>query len=207
MILEIYRDRLKQGSEDTFRAVEEDAARICADLQFPHAHLAIEALTGPREVWWLNAFESDAEIQQVARDFAQNPALVAALGLISKRREGLTETPIDTFASYRADLSRGAHWKLVGARFFAVTVTKGEPQAEGSVFEAPDGTRFILLPVRTRRQADAAATAAGGEGETTVFAVRPYWECPRRSGSLPTRSSGNRTRCRRQGSTDAHRGR
>src|SRR5713226_6861340 len=175
-ILEIYRDSLKPGSETAFKAVEEDAARICAELKFPHSHLAIESLTGPKEVWWLNGFESEAEKQQVSDDYASNPALVEALERIGKRREGLTGTPVDIFANYRADLSRGAPWKLAGARFFVVTVTRRDPKIEGSVFEAPDGDRFIMRPVTTRHQADVLAAAAGPE--TTVFAVRPYWGMP-----------------------------
>jgi hypothetical protein len=59
-------------------------------------------------VWWLNAFGSEAEKQQVTEDYAKNPALVAALADITRRREGLTGSPVDTFASYRVDLSRGA---------------------------------------------------------------------------------------------------
>jgi hypothetical protein len=124
-ILQIYRDSLKPGREGAFKTVEEDAARICAELKFPHSHLAIESLSGPKEVWWLNAFESEAEKQQAASDYARNPALVAALESITRRKEGLTEAPVNVYATYRADLSRGAPWKVAGARFFVVTVTQG----------------------------------------------------------------------------------
>jgi len=78
-ILQIYRDSLKGGSEATYKAIEEDAARICADLKCPHPHLAIESLTGPKEVWWLNAFASEAEKQRVVSDYANNRPLMAAL--------------------------------------------------------------------------------------------------------------------------------
>ncbi len=175
MILQIYRDHLKAGTEAKFRIVEEDAARICAELKFPHGHLAIESLTGPKEVWWLNAFESEAEQHQVAKDYTSNRALVETLDHIAKRKEELT-TPVNTYATYRADLSRGVPWTPAGARCFVVTVTQGAPRAEGPVFEATDGTRFVMRPAPTRQEADAAATAAGPG--TTVFAVRPYWGMP-----------------------------
>ena len=177
-ILQIYRDSLKPGREAAFKTVEEDAARICVELKFPHSHLAIESLSGPKEVWWLNAFDSEAEKQQVASDYARNPALVAALEGIARRKEGLTEAPVNVYASYRADLSRGAPWKVAGARFFVVSVTKGDPRAEGPVFEAPDDTRFFLRPVATRGQADVLAAAAGPDAR--IFAVRPYWGMPAR---------------------------
>jgi len=175
-ILQIYRDSVKEGGEAAYKAIEEDAARICADLRFPHPHVAIESLTGPKEVWWLNAFESEAERQQVTVDYAKNPALVAALEGIAKRKEEVTGTPVNFFAGYRADLSRGFLWNPSGARWIVVTVTKRDPQLEGAVFEAPDGTRFLLRPVGTRSEAEVLAKSAGVE--TTVFAVRPYWGMP-----------------------------
>lgn len=175
-ILQIYRDPLKHGREAAYKTVEQDAARICARFNFPNPHLAIETLTGPKEVWWLNAFASEAERQRVASDYAGRPALVAALEGIAKRKQGLTGTPVDVLTAYKADLSRGVSWNPAGARFFVVTVTKRNLQTRASVFEAPDGTRYFLTPVRTRRQADLEAAALGPE--TRVFAVRPYWGMP-----------------------------
>lgn len=44
------------------------------------------------------------------------------------------------------------------------------------MFEASDGTRFVLRAVGTRDEADVAAAAVGSEA--TVFAVRAYWGMP-----------------------------
>ena len=175
-ILQIYRDRLKPGEEATYRKIHEEAARICADLRFPHPHLAIEPLSGPKEVWWLNAFESEGDKQRVTAEFMSNRAVAAALDGISKRTAKVTDDPVNTFANYKPELSRGPKWKLSGARFVVVAVTRGEPKLDGSVFEDPDGTRFILRPTVTRQEADVIATAAGPG--TIVFAVRPYWGMP-----------------------------
>ncbi|MDQ2979521.1 MAG: hypothetical protein M3R62_09880, partial [Acidobacteriota bacterium] len=177
-ILEIYREPVKPGSEVAYRAVEEDGARICADMKFPHSHLAIESLSGPKEVWWLNGFESAAEKEQAYIEYARNPALVAALERHAERKKALTGTPTDIFANYDADSSQGAPWSLAGARFFVVTMTRRNLATGGSVFVAPDGTRYILRLVRTRQQADALAAPAGPD--TAVFAVRPYWGMPAR---------------------------
>ena len=175
-LLEIFRDFVKPGSEAAFRSVEEDAARICAELGCPHPHLAIESLTGPREVWWLNAFESEAEHQRVVDAYRSNRALTTALKEITRRREGLIFPPIDLLTTYRPDRSGDAPWKLGGARFFVAAMTKRENGLEGSVFEAPQGERFILRPVAEREEANSFASAAGAE--TRVFAVRPYWGMP-----------------------------
>jgi hypothetical protein len=175
-MLQIYRDSVKAGREAAYRTLEENAARICAELKFPHSHLAIQSLRRPKEVWWLNAFASEAERREVTADYARNPPLVAALEGITRRKEGLTEAPVNVYASYRAEPSRGASWKVAGARFFVVTIAAGEPRVQGSVFDAPDGTRFVFRPCATRREADAVAPAAGPG--TRVFAVRPYWGMP-----------------------------
>jgi hypothetical protein len=174
-ILQIYRDSMKD--EAAFRTIEEEAARICAELSCPHAHLAIESLSGPKEVWWLNFFESEADRAQVTADYEKNPPLVAALGgITSKRTPAVIGDPVDLLASYRADLSGGLSWNPVGARFFAATLTRSDRRIEGAAFEAPDGTRFYFRPARTLEEAEALAKAAGAS--TRVFAVRPYWGMP-----------------------------
>ena len=175
-LLEIFRDFVKPGSEAAFRSVEEDAARICAELGCPHPHLAIESLTGPREVWWLNAFESEAQHQRVVDAYRSNRALATALEEITRRREGLIFPPIDLLTTYLPDRSRDAPWKLGAARFFVAAMTKREDGLAGSVFEAPQAEGFILRPVAEREEANSFASAAGAE--TRVFAVRPYWGMP-----------------------------
>lgn len=49
----IYRDTLLPGRAAAYRDIEEDAARICAEMHCPNHHLAIESLTGATEVCWL----------------------------------------------------------------------------------------------------------------------------------------------------------
>ena len=109
-------------------------------------------------------------------EYTKNQAMATAMEHNAKRKEALTGTVADIFANYRADLSRGAPWKLAGARFVVVTVTRRDSLPEGSVFEGPDGTRFIVRAVRTYQEAEALRVAA--RSETTIFAVRPYWGMP-----------------------------
>jgi len=175
-ILQIHREPLKPGSEAAYQEIEEDTARICAQLRCPHPYLGIESLIGSREVWFFNGYESPAEQQQVVDDYATNAPLLAALKRNSRRKASLTGEPVGVFANYRKDLSRGVPWILGQGRFLVITVTKSHPRIDGTAFEAADGTRFIVLPVQTRSEADAAAAAAGPESR--VFAVRPSWSLP-----------------------------
>ena len=195
-ILQIHRDTLKPGCAAAFTSIEVDAARFCADLKAPHPHLAIEALTGQGEIWWLNGFESEAEKQRVYDAYANNRPLMAALAGIGKRRQDVIATDMDIFASYRADLSRGAPWTIAGARFFVVTVTKDDDRIEGSVFEAPDARassstrlaratkRRLSPPTLTRRRRSLPCVRTGA--------------CPRKNGSPPIPSSGSASKKHRR---------
>jgi hypothetical protein len=57
-----------------------------------------------------------------------------------------------------------------------IAVTKRDRPAEGTVFEASDGTCFSLQAAQTREEADRKAATAGPE--TRVFAVRPECSMP-----------------------------
>jgi hypothetical protein len=175
-ILQIYREPVKPGSEAAYRAIEDETARACAELKCPHPHLAMEPLAGPREVWWLNTFASEEERQPVIRDYERNDALMAVLRRSNQRKAGVTGAGTERFLAYRQDLSRGVSWSPAGARFIVVTVTRRDRLPEGAVFEGGDGMRFVLRPAATRDEAEIVAEAAAGE--TTVFAVRPYWGMP-----------------------------
>lgn len=116
-ILQIYRDFLKSGSHTAYQEVERDIAGVCVELGFPHAYLAIEPLTGPQEVWFLNAWESEAEQKQVAEDYASNGPLAAALESKGKQKARLTSGHVNVFVHYRRPLSGSAPWNMGLARF------------------------------------------------------------------------------------------
>jgi hypothetical protein len=172
--LYIYRDSLKLGVDSSYGAIEDEAARICADLRCPNPYLALESLSGPHEAWWLNAMATEADTTRVRSSYAENRPLLEALGAVAKRKDSLIGTPIQGYAVYRPDLSRAPAWSVAGARFMVVTVTRSRRPAEGSVWEMADATLYVFRPVRTRQQAEALA----GEPGARVFAVRPNWSMP-----------------------------
>ena len=170
----IYRDSLKGGVDSAYRTIEEDAAQICADLGCPNPYLAIESLTGPHEVWWINTFASEADTTRVVKAYAANRALMDALGSVPKRKAALIGKPIEGYAVYRSDLSRGAAWSVAGTRFIAVTVTRNQRPVRGVVWQATDSTLYILQPAKTHDEAELLARQQGGR----VFAVRPNLSMP-----------------------------
>lgn len=177
MILQIHRDVVRAGREAAFRAVEEDAARACAKFACPHPHLAMQSLTQPNEVWWLNVFESGADRQRVTDAYAANGPLMAAFTDVSNRRRGIIAGESDIFANYRPDLCGGVEWQPAGARYVVVTSTSDNREIVGAVFEEQEGIRrYVFRPAATESEAQVAASSAGLD--TVIFAVRPYWGFP-----------------------------
>lgn len=172
--LYIYRDSLRRGVDSAYRAIENDGAQICADHRCPNPYLALESLSGPHEAWWINAFATPADTLRVAHAYATDHALATALGRIAQRKAALIGTPVQGFAVYRPDLSRGPRWSVGGARFVIVAVTRNRRPADGSVWMTADSTLYILRGVHTRREADALGRDTGAR----IFVVRPNWSMP-----------------------------
>ena len=174
-ILQIYREALKPGVEAEYDRIESDTARKCAELRCPHAYLGVESLTGPKEIWWFNAYDSVDERKRVADAWAKNRLAFSVLGRNSKRKARLTDKGVNVFADYRQDLSAGPPWLMGHRRYLVISVTRSTQPMNGTVFESDDGTQFFIVAVQTREEATSAAAA---RTESRVFAVRPLWSYP-----------------------------
>lgn len=175
-LLQIYRDFLGPGAEDAYREIEEEAARICGCFNCPNPYLAIEALTGAKEVWYLNGYRSEAHRDEVAQGYRGNAPLMAALDVIARRKADLVLSPVDLLAVWRPDLGRGTLWTVGDGRFLIVTVSNGLTDLEGTVFVAEEGTHFTIRAVQSRHEADIGVRSA--DEEARVFAVRPRMSVP-----------------------------
>jgi hypothetical protein len=171
-ILEVYREYLKPDAGQALQRIESDAAQICIRLKFPHRYLVLESLTGPKEFWYLNAFDSQADMDEVGRQYQENQALTLALSENLKRKAPhLAAESTNVFLNYRPELSRGTPWAMGHGRFLVTAWTTGSAGTHGTVFEGPDGNRLVIRAVRSRAEAESMAAAAGAD--THVFAIHP----------------------------------
>jgi hypothetical protein len=171
-ILEVAREYLKPDAVPAIHKIEVDAAQICIRLKFPHRYLVIESLTGPKEFWYLNAFDSQADLDEVGRQYEGNKALTSALAENLKRKAPyLAAESTNVFLHYRPELSGGTPWVMGHGRFLVTAWTKGSAAAAGTVFEGPDGNRLVIRAAQTRAEAESMAAAAGESAH--VFAVHP----------------------------------
>jgi hypothetical protein len=176
-ILYIAREFWKPGHRADLSRIEAEAARTCIALKPPHPWLGLESVTGSKEVWYLNGFTSKEDQDQVAEAYNKRPDLLAAMSQFKLERARFESEPAkEGAANYRADLSRGNPWNMSQDRFLVITVTKGNAQSEGSVFETTDGLRFIVAPAKTKQEAKAKLASAGPGAK--IFAVRPDFSMP-----------------------------
>jgi hypothetical protein len=78
-ILQIVREPIKPGQDDAYRRIEKETARISGAEGCPHPYVAAESLTGAKEIWWFNGYQSAAEQKQVADAYARNTRLLSSL--------------------------------------------------------------------------------------------------------------------------------
>jgi hypothetical protein len=161
-ILEVYREYLKPNAARELRKIEVDSAQICIRLKFPHRYLVLESVTGPKEFWYLNAFESQEEIDEVGRLYEGNSELKTALAENLKRKDPYLEAESsNVFMKYRGDLSGHMPWQMGNGRFLIVTWSKRSAAGDGTVFEDAEGTQLVLQAARTRTEARSIALTAG----------------------------------------------
>ncbi len=171
---QIVREPIKAGDEAAYAVIESDTAAACAALKCPHPHLALEPSVGPKEVWWFNFFESESQRQQVSSAYEQNRPLMEILARNNEQKSKYTGEITDLILTRRSDLGRGTHWDLSGVRFIVVTLVNGAVDPDGLVFEAPNGTYFVVQPVKTLDDAERLAS----DPRAIVLAVRPSWGMP-----------------------------
>lgn len=173
-ILEVSRDYLKPQGVPENRKLERRAEKFCRTLNFTHNYLTIESVTGPPEMWYLNGFASEAELDKLRREFTANAPLLAALDAITLRKVPLKRTEsTDEFAHNRPDLSRGEPWLIDRGRFLVIAWFRGDPPLDGTVFEFSDGRTMVVRATQTSAQARALAASAGLEVQ--IFRVLNYF--------------------------------
>ena len=172
-LLQVVREPINAGGETAYAEIESEIAAACVALKCPHPHLALETLTGQKEVWWFNLFESEEERLRVTRAYQSSRPLMEMLTRNSERKSRYTGQITDKVSRYRWDLGREARWEFLGARYVVVTFGDAAIASGGPVFEEPDGVQFAVRFFRALENAKRFAS----NGATTL-ALRPAWGLP-----------------------------
>jgi hypothetical protein len=171
-LLLIVREWLLPGMEEACAQNESRISATCAELNGPHPYLGLARVPERKEIWWLNAFASRDEKDQVEAAYARNEPLIAKLGPLGARKEGFRNALTTTLTESRG----GSALRFAGARFFVVRITRGARESEGAVFESPLGERFAMASVDSSPAAEETAVRFGPG--SAILAVKPEWSFP-----------------------------
>jgi hypothetical protein len=173
-ILYISRDYLKADAVAANRKLERRAEHLCRTLHFAHPYLTVESVSGPAEMWYLNGFDSQAEVEKLTREYQQNTRLLAALNDITQQKVALKrQDSTEEFAHYRADLSRGDPWIIGRGRFFVIVFFDGEPPLNGTVFDMKDGSKMLVRTAQSSSDAHVLAAGSTARAFRSFFYFRP----------------------------------
>lgn len=175
-ILYISRDYLKPDAVAENRKLERRAEHLCRTLGFTHPYLTIESVSRPEEMWYLNGFDSQVEVEKLTREYQQNTKLLAALNDVTQQKVALKrQDSTEEFARYRSDLSRGDPWIIGRGRFLMIVFFKGDPPLSGTVFEMNDGRKMLVRTTQSSSEAHILAASAGSTARVfrSFFYFRP----------------------------------
>lgn len=114
-ILEIHRERLRPGAIVQYRSMESRVAQVCRDAPCANPYVAMRALTGPEEVWFLTGFDAYDLLEQTWTSGTPSEA-----ENLERQKADLVEESQRIMLRYREDLSYDAGQPLARMRYIAV---------------------------------------------------------------------------------------
>ena len=186
-VLRIYRETVKPGKADLHNAHEEAWAGALAAAKSPTPMLAMTAITGASENWYLTAFPSWADAEKSDKAATTIPALSTITKRFSAKEDEYLSDGRMMVLTYREDLSYGGPADLSASRYFSVTRVSVRPGHNSEYEEnrkmnkaahesvkaadkysmwqaaagAPAGTYFIFVPRTSLAGLDQESTIHG----------------------------------------------
>jgi hypothetical protein len=134
-VMGIIRESIKEGHSAAHEKVEADWAGAIRKRNLPFHSLALTAMTGPSEVWFLLPSKSFAEIEQAGQEM-QKAGLRAEIDMLEARDGELRSNSRTMYAIYRKDMSYHPELVNVGkTRYVGVTTFRLKLGHEGDLME------------------------------------------------------------------------
>src|SRR5579863_2240721 len=120
-MLRIDRYRLKPGTELPVNHLQQQLALAFSRHNYPHPCLAIESLSGPREIWRIAGYQSPAEQRNAAQVLDANTVLRLDLERIDTQIRVLVGDPSTMVANYCGGAGRRRAWPMGRGHYLIVT--------------------------------------------------------------------------------------
>ena len=186
-VLQIYREEVKTGKGAVHLKVEKGFVAASARANWPTHYIAMTAITGPSEAWFLTGFPSFAAWEKDRDDTAKNKAFSAELDTLFEKDGELLTNMRSLVAVLREDLSAGGPVDIAKMRYFRLVTFRVRPGHESDFQDAvkivrsayekakidlpwaiyhiaggmPGPTFMLFLPMKSMSEIDTAFTRAG----------------------------------------------
>lgn len=104
-ILQRFRESVKIGKGDAHEANERAWAVAYANSKLPIYSVAMTAMTGPNDAWWMSAWSSFKEFDDANAAMAKNKELTAAISQYSAKDAEYVSDAIGSLWALRSDMS------------------------------------------------------------------------------------------------------
>lgn len=176
-ILTINIEQLKVGVAADHETNEAGWPRAFAQASYPYNYLALEAITGTPEIWFVAPYPSWSAEGESMKLISDNAALGAELTKLAKADAQYLDGFRTLQAVARPDLSYGQYPDIAMARFFEITVFRVRPGHERGFEEAAKVYRSMVeraTPGASYRMYQVTGGMPGGTylvfGSTTSYA-------------------------------------
>lgn len=167
--LTIYREFVKAGRGAEHAQIEAGWPAAFAKANSPTTYLALTAMTGANEAWFLVPFASHAAMEEDTKRNAATPALTAELERLSRADAEVISEVRTMQLRARPDLSMGSFPNLAKVRYYDVTwlrVRIGQEQSFEAAFQAWVASAKRNAPTTSYR---AYELVAGGVSSTYLM--------------------------------------
>jgi hypothetical protein len=179
-VLRIYRETVKPGKNNAHDALENAWAGAVSAAKPPAPMLAIKAMTGAPENWYITPFQTWADAEKADKASEASATLTGIEQRFSAQEDAYLNDAREMVLTFREDLSYGGDVDLSASRYFSITRVSVRPghnaeyeanrklvkAAHESVHAgdkysmwqaasgAPAGTFFIFVPRKSLAELD-----------------------------------------------------
>src|SRR5262249_42846430 len=128
-VLQIIREEVKVGQDADHVKTEAGWPSAFEKVKYPYFYIALVAMTGPTEAWFVVPFDSHAAMADDLKR-SDEPTLAAELARLGKADAQHISSARRMTAVARKDLSRGAFPETAKQRFYEITTFRVRPGHE-----------------------------------------------------------------------------
>ncbi len=176
-MINIIREVEKPGHFAAHEATEVRWTALNRAHNYPHTYMALSAVSGATEVWWVTAFEGLADFGKASSWGSDNPAYTTALAKIAVEDGEHVSNVMMMQAAAMPEASYGAYPDVAKQRVYSVATFTVRPGNEPA-FTAMAKQYAALMKAKNIPAAWRAYEVVGGgpSGSILVFASYPSWD-------------------------------